>query len=59
MNNKKGFVIYSPNIAAQLLQKKCTMIKVRPDEKCPTKTVFIFKVNENLVKALKELNIHI
>ena len=50
MNNKKGFVIYSPNIAAQLLQKKCTMIKVRPDEKCPTKTVFIFKVKHILMK---------
>jgi len=58
MNNViNDFVIYSPNIAAQLLLKKCKMLMARPDEQCPTKTIFIFKMNDNLMNSLDELNI--
>jgi hypothetical protein len=58
MNNIiSDFIIYSPTVAAKLLLKKCKMTMARPDEQCPTKTIFIFKVNENLMTALDELNI--
>lgn len=54
---ENGFVIYSPQVAGNLLLNRCKLISARPDENCPTKTVFIFKLNENLRKALNELNI--
>ena len=54
---KSDFIIYSPMVAAQLLLKKCKMTMARPDEQCPTKTIFIFKMNDNLMNSLDELNI--
>lgn len=59
IQQRKDFVIYSPTVAAKLLLKKCKMLSARPDEECPTKTIFIFKINQNLFDALEQLNISI
>lgn len=59
VNQMKDFIIYSPVVAANLLLKKCKMLSARADEQCPTKTVFIFKVNQNLMDALEELHIKV
>lgn len=56
VNEKKdAIVIFSGRVARELLRKGFTIIDIKPDKTNRVKTVFVFKVENQIEKCLVEL----
>lgn len=52
---KDAIVIFTGRVARELLRKGYIIIDVKPDKKNKIKSVFVFKVENGLEKALAEI----
>lgn len=51
---KDAKIIFSPQLANFLLKKGYTIIKLKPKHSAPDETVYVFKMDEGLLKAIEE-----
>lgn len=53
---KKDFkIIYSPKKARKLLKKGFALVDIKPNKRDAQKTVFVFRQNEEFIKALNDI----
>jgi len=57
LNTNKGYVVFSDHLAGYLLLNSCKLIRVRPDEKDITKSVYIFNNTDNLKTTIEDYNL--
>lgn len=47
-------VIFSPQLANYLLKKGYTIIKLKPKHEHPDETVYVFRMDDDLLNAIEE-----
>lgn len=55
INTEKGLVVTRGSFARKLLRKNYTIIDVKPDRANTQKTVFIFRIENDIENELKRL----
>lgn len=53
--NKEAIIIFSGKVTRELLRRGYTIIDVKPDKEMPQKSVFVFRVENDIEKVLAEI----
>ena len=55
VREKKAVVVFSGHVARSLLKLGYTIIDVKQDNNVPLKSVFVFRIEGNIIKDMKKL----
>ena len=57
VEEKKAIIVFAGHVARELLHMGYTIIDIKKDNLTPIKSVFVFKVEGNLIADMKKLTV--